>query len=232
MVLFVGNKASTDQEIVPNSPNQRVNMLDVSKITVIIYKYKNMETASKAFEHLAEVADVILVQEHWYFDCQLDKLNSISDSLIGCGKAVDTGDPILPLQMPRGYGGTAVLWQKSIDHLIVPLPDGGNRSQCVEIKGHAPFLLVSAYMPCKSLQDSTENYEDCLAQLSEIVAKFSCSHRIVIGGDFNEDMVDTKKTKRSRLLSDFLSENKLHFSSFGKVRVGRKILRNWLKPKT
>ena len=89
----------------------------------------------------------------------------------------------------------------------------------MEIKGHDPVLLVSAYMPCKGLQDSTENYEDCLAQLSEIVAKFSSSHRIVIGGDFNEDMVDTKKTKRSRLLSDFLNENKLYFSSSGKTYV-------------
>ena len=61
-------------------------------------------------------------------------------------------------------------------------------------------------MPCKGLQDSTENYEDCLAQLSEIVAKFSSSHRIVIGGNFNEDMVDTEKTKRSRTLSKLLSE--------------------------
>ena len=98
----MGSKASTDQEIVPNTPDQHVNTLGVSKFKVISYNSKNMETASKAFEQLAEVADVILVQEHWYFDCQLDKLNSISDSLIGCGKAVDTGDPILPFQMPRG----------------------------------------------------------------------------------------------------------------------------------
>ena len=36
------------------------------------------------------------------------------------------GDPVLPVQMPRGYGGTAVLWQKKIDHLITPIIDGGN----------------------------------------------------------------------------------------------------------
>ena len=67
----------------------------------------------------------------------------------------------------------------------------------MEIKGQDPLQQVSVYMPRNGLQYSTENYEDGLAQLSEIVAKFSSSHRIVIGGDFNEDMVDTKKTKRS-----------------------------------
>ena len=62
-----------------------------------------METASKAFEHLA---DVILVQEHWYFDCQLDKLNSISDSLIGYGKGDDfnTRNKVLTAKLLRqGY---------------------------------------------------------------------------------------------------------------------------------
>ena len=116
-------------------------MLHVRKFKVISYNCKNMETASKAFEHLAKEANVILVQEHWHFGCQLDKLNFELDSLIGCDKAIDAGDPILPLQMPRGYGGTAVLWQKSIvlDHLIVALPDVGNRIQYVEIKEQDPL---------------------------------------------------------------------------------------------
>ncbi|MEW8545688.1 MAG: endonuclease/exonuclease/phosphatase family protein, partial [Candidatus Thiodiazotropha sp.] len=200
-----------------NDSNQNVNISNVNKLRVVSYNCKNMATAGLAFEHLAKEADIILVQEHWYFDCQLDKLNSVTESLIGCGKAVDTGNPVLPLQMPRGYGGTAVMWQKSIDHLIVPLPDGGNRIQYVETKGQDPLLLVSVYMPCKGLQDSVENYEDCLAQLSEIVAKFSSSHSIIVGGDFNEDMV--KQSKRLRVLSDFITENKLQFNPVGKTYV-------------
>ena len=90
-----------------------------------------METAGPAFEALSRDTDVVLVQEHWYFDCQLHRLNTVSSEYIGQGKAVDIGDPILPLQMPRGYGGTAVLWKRGIDHLMVGLPDGGNRIQCV-----------------------------------------------------------------------------------------------------
>ena len=63
-------------------------------------------------------ADILLLQEHWLFDCQLHRLNEISDLCVGRGKSVDTGDPILPVQMPRGYGGTAILWKKQIDHVI------------------------------------------------------------------------------------------------------------------
>ena len=107
------------------------------------------------------------MQEHWHFDCQLHKLNSVSSEFISQGKAVDTGDPILPLQMPRGYGGTAVLWKRGIDHLCVVLPDGGNRIQCVELRGMEPLLIISVYMPCKGLQGCVENYEDTLTKLNE-----------------------------------------------------------------
>ena len=119
-----------------------------------------METAGPAFETFKKDTNIVLVQEHWYFDCQLHRLNSVSSDFIGQGKAVDTGDPILPLQMPRGYGGTAVLWKRGIDHLIVVLPDGGNRIQCVELRGAESLLLISVYMPCKGLQGCVENYED------------------------------------------------------------------------
>ena len=94
----------------------------------------------------------MLVQEHWLFDCQLHRLSTVCSEFTGQGKAVDTGDSILPLQMPRGYGGTAVLWKCGIDHLIATLPDGGNRIQCVEIKGPEPILLlqpICRVMVCK-----------------------------------------------------------------------------------
>jgi hypothetical protein len=55
------------------------------------------------------------LQEHWLFDCQLNLLNEIHQQYTGVGKAVDSNDPITPLRMPRGYGGTAILWRKDID---------------------------------------------------------------------------------------------------------------------
>ena len=57
----------------------------------------------------------------WLFDCQLDLLNEIHNDYIGIGKAVDSNDPIPPIQMPRGYGGVAILWKKELDSLITSL---------------------------------------------------------------------------------------------------------------
>ena len=121
--------------------------------------------------------------------------------------------------MLRGYGGTAVLWKCGIDHLIAPLPDGGNRIQYVEIKGPEPILLVLAYMPCNGMQGWVDEFEDTLDQLSEITAKYS-SHQIIIGGDFNEDIIEpNKNSKRPQLLQNFLSENKLSYRPVGKTYV-------------
>jgi hypothetical protein len=35
---------------------------------------------------------------------------------------VDINDPLLPVSLPRGYGGVAILWKKAIDHLVRTLP--------------------------------------------------------------------------------------------------------------
>jgi hypothetical protein len=62
------------------------------------------------FKELEKEVDLYLIQEHWLFDCQLDLLNEIHNDYIGIGKAVDSNDPIPPIQMPRGYGGVAIFF--------------------------------------------------------------------------------------------------------------------------
>lgn len=68
------------------------------------------------------------------------------------------------------------------------LPDGGNRIQCAELKSSILLLLVSVYMPYKGLSDNIEDFQDCLDQLNEICQKYSSTHKLIIGGDFNEDL--------------------------------------------
>ena len=100
-------------------------------LKLVSFNCKNISTCEYVMDDLLMKyeADILLLQERWLFDCQLHRLNEISDLCVGRGKSVDTGDPILPVQMPHGYGGTAILWKKQIDHVIKPLDVGGNRIQ-------------------------------------------------------------------------------------------------------
>ena len=173
------------------------------------FNCKNVNTADLAIEELSSYADIILIQEHWLFNCKLHKLNEISEIFNGTGKAVDSSDPILPVQMPRGYGGVGILWKKQIDHLIRICHEGGNRIQCVELKGQRPMLLVSVYMPCRGINDNLEDFNDCLDQLNEIIQKYSSSHVIIIGGDWNEDIYMDSTSARKQNLESFLTEHDL-----------------------
>ena len=103
------------------------------------------------------------------------------ESITGVGKAVDIGDLIFPVQMPRGYGGVVILWRKFIDHLFVKLQDRTNRIQCVEIQNQQPVIVLSVYMPCKGLKDNADAFDDCLAKLQEIIQKYRASHSMFVG---------------------------------------------------
>ena len=126
--------------------------------------------------------------------------------MAGYGNAVDTGDPILPIQMPRSYGGVGVLWRKSIDHLVTSVQDEANRIQCIELQLRIPILIASVYMPCRGLEENVDDFEDCLAQLYEIVQKYRSTHYLFLGGDFSEDITSTRDSKRLQSLNQFLDD--------------------------
>ena len=114
--LFCTEPGSEGENIAEEKATEQQQNVNKEYFKIVTFNCKNIETSKYAIQELSKTTDVILLQEHWYFDCQLNKLNAVSEDMIGSGKATDTGDPILPVQMPRGYGGTAVLWQKKTDH--------------------------------------------------------------------------------------------------------------------
>ena len=132
--------------------------------------------------------DIFLIQEHWLFACEIDKLQEINEDLIGIGKSVDQDCPISLSHMPRGYGGVALLWKRSIDKYVKTIQDGSVRIQCIELVIPKPVLIASVYFPTKSSNDNENTFNDCLDQLYELIQKFSTTHEIIIGGDFNEDI--------------------------------------------
>ena len=104
--------------------------------------------------------DIYMLQEHWLFDCQLTILQEFHQDYNGAGKSVDSNDPISPYQMPRGYGGVAILWRKDLDSYITPLQVGNERIQCIELSGKQNIILISIYLPCKSSDSHYANFKE------------------------------------------------------------------------
>ena len=65
--------------------------------------------------------DIILIQEHWLFQAQIHLIGELHSQINYAAKGVDINDPLLPISMPRGYGGVAVIWKNEIDHLVRPI---------------------------------------------------------------------------------------------------------------
>ncbi|VDI26989.1 Hypothetical predicted protein [Mytilus galloprovincialis] len=161
---------------------------------------------------MKEDVDIYLLQEHWLFDCQLNMLNEIHSNYIGIGKPVD---PLPPIQMPRGYGGVAILWRKELDHLISTVKAGNSRIQCIEIEGDPNIIIISLYLPCKGPTNSTQELLQCIDQLNEIVCTYSNTHQIFIGGDFNEDIINGASSQRKKCINDFMQDHELSSKETG-----------------
>ncbi|CAG2194025.1 unnamed protein product [Mytilus edulis] len=172
--------------------------------------------ASQFFQEIEKSIDIILIQEHWLFHFELEQLKELHPKLVGVGKAVDSDNPIAASHVPRGYGGVAVLWQKSIDRYIKPLPDGSSRLQCIELTIDKPQIIISAYLPTKSSNDSYDIFLDCLDQIYEIVQKYGGTHEIIVGGDLNEDLYNpSNNSRRKHKLNDLMVECNLKTNSKG-----------------
>ena len=120
-----------------------------SFLRIVTFNCKNIKTCAQTFHDLLKEGDIFLVQEHWLFDYELSLLDELHSDITGIGKSVDSGNPIPPTHRTRGYGGVAVLWNKNIDKIVRPIPDGGYRIQCVEVRTANQVLLVSIYCSTK-----------------------------------------------------------------------------------
>ena len=153
--------------------------------------------------------DILLLQEHWLFNFELQKLNKIDPEILASGKSIDMNNPIPPTQKPRGFGGTAVLWKRKHDHLVSSLPDGDHRIQAIQYQlSTYSLLIIAVYMPCRGSTNADTEFQIVLDQLTEILRKFPNSTPL-IGGDWNAELQKTPTTKRQKMLSTFIEENHL-----------------------
>jgi exonuclease III len=79
---------------------------------------KNLKTSAYIIEELLKQHQIILIQEHWLFEAQINTIGDLNKNINFVRKGVDKYNPVLPKSMPRGYGGVAIIWRENIDHLI------------------------------------------------------------------------------------------------------------------
>lgn len=122
------------------------------------------------------------------FTHEKDRLNSINTNYSVSAKAVDDEDPKLDYKSIRGFGGVAIFYKKDIEHCIQLLPDGSHRILAMTVNASPnPLCIVNVYMP-SAATPGEEEYLDTLAEVREIIDKFSTTHTLIACGDWNASL--------------------------------------------
>ena len=161
-------------------------------------------------QQLQEV-DLLCIQEHWLFQFELKFLEDFHQNFECHSKAVDMDDPIPPIQKPRGYAGTGILYKSNIK--VKKLKDGDHRICCLEVLGEQPTIVVSVYMPAKGSKARDEEFEITLAGLEEVISRYKQSHQLIIAGDFNASLKTKSPDARDQKFSKFVVNNLLSISA-------------------
>ena len=72
-----------------------------------------------------------------------------------------------------------------------------------------PLLLISVYMPCMGITGNYTEFKETLDQLSVTLSQYAPTHKIIIGGDLNEDITLTANGARAKYLREFIEEHEL-----------------------
>jgi exonuclease III len=91
----------------------------------------------------------------------------------------------------RGHGGVAICIHNKYEHLIEPIPDGGNRIVGIRLNTTPPILILCVYLPCRG-NSNTDLFQETLDELSEIIEKYKNKTNILLGGDMNAIDVDSR----------------------------------------
>ena len=183
------------------------------KHTIINLASLNLEGRGNSLylSKMEPLYDIICIQEHWMFEFQKQSLSEVLSNMELAIRCCDTFEDISNFNLPRGKGGVAIAWKKHLSHHINVLPEGNERILAIEMKPPHNICIVCVYMPVNNSGNSHTEYMECLDILSTMLSKYSCTHKIILAGDFNGTLLKPRNyNKHDKLLQAFIRENKLH----------------------
>jgi exonuclease III len=153
--------------------------------------------------------DFVLLQEHWLHECQFHTLTDFIPDVHMYGVS---GMPSDELISGRPYGGTAILWKKSLICEVIPVNMSCKRISAVQIVfNNTKYLLFNVYMPCDTNSDHS-NVSEYKAVL-QAIANTCISQQIdniIVGGDFNTD-ISRLRSLHTACLVDFAYHEDMKF---------------------
>ncbi|CAG2212379.1 unnamed protein product [Mytilus edulis] len=174
----------------------------------------NIKGFKNYFDELLDKHDIVLIQEHWLFNYEKELLKQHHSDFITFSRQIDDNEPLSPISRPRGHGGIAILYRKSMSTMFSQLPDGDNRIQAIEISiTKDPICLINVYLPSRGTDKGHVAFRAALDILKELLLKYQRTHSIIIAGDFNASFHRQYKYTQDELFINFCKDNQIVVTS-------------------
>ena len=93
---------------------------------------------------LLSKCDILCIQEHWLLSYEAKEFDTLFPNHNFVVKCVDDDIPMPPKQRRRGTAGTATIWKKELDHLIIPLNTGSDILIIVQLtSADQPIAIIN-----------------------------------------------------------------------------------------
>ena len=174
-------------------------------LRIISYNSNGMGAGRYEYiNRLMRECNILLLQEHWLLDSQLDKLRlNINNVNVHAISGMEANE----LLVGRPYGGLAILWKCDLQCHIEPIYTKSKRLCAVMLKSAGlEVAIFNVYMPTEN-NLSTDVYESTLCEISSICEQLDTPF-FIQGGDYNVDF-QRQQSKHTRVLKNFIEKESL-----------------------
>ena len=173
-------------------------------LTICTFNCRSIKSSLNEIYSLCSNCDIVLLEEHWLLPNEISFLSNLHPDFMAIGhSAVNLSNNIL---VGRPYGGTGILYRKSLSNMISFVKTSNPRITSVILKSKlGPILIVCVYMPTD--YGTSDCYEDYLELCSCISALYKDSDavQLLVAGDFNCQL----GSRFYPLLLNFINDNNL-----------------------
>ena len=158
--------------------------------------------------HLLDLFNIVMIQEHWLNDKQLESFANLFP-----GYSVNSKSAMDSSQILRGrpYGGVAIIFPDSFGSSATFIDSKSDRlcALGLHIIHSIQLYLFGIYMPC-DLNDhlSIGKYESVLSEISSLCIKYNAEY-VCIGGDFNTQF-SRRESLNTKTILQFIGEENLY----------------------
>ena len=157
----------------------------VNNISFFAWNTRANLSVSKPFiDKNAYGCDFICLSDHGLFECEKHKLLDFYSDY-ECLPKFSKHLKNIDFNTKKGVGGCALLWKKSLDNCIRPLPDKGSDRICVVhvTINRCNYFVIGVYLPHQTCK--IDDFKLELSILHDLLIEFNSLGSILLMGDTN-----------------------------------------------